>query len=354
MLRSSQAGFQAGYEYKAVTRAYRILTKTNFLRGRISSVFAVPWAVGNVYVEADAALDVHALSARLNGLYFPPSNSFVPPEDCKYLLLAARRNQPISEGTWVRLRRSKKYKGDLGRVLSVTKEDVNRLLIAVVPRILFDKIELDHQDKAIQNRQRKGKGKEGEAVDRPRPELFDESRVKTFFGPSKVKRTRDGNYRFNNQTFDKFGLHIISSSCSAVDAVLPNHFEAEQFILAYKGSDVQLDSLKIERFWDWADLVQFTRGPFAGSQGRLHGTIEGGLIDVAVISSDKLSIERVVKSPVDELERIILAGDNVEVKVGRQAGRKGLVVIVDDTTVSFLDSELTVLVRRSYFNVLWF
>jgi hypothetical protein len=57
---------------------------------------------------------------------------------------------------------------------------------------------------------------------------------------------------------------------------------------------------------------------------------------------------------VDELEHIILAGDNVQVKVSRQEGRKGLVVIVDDMTVSFVDSELIVLVRCSYFNDLWF
>jgi hypothetical protein len=195
-----------------------------------------------------------------------------------------------------------------------------------------DSVDVNPYDKNFRDRQL---AKRKVKLERPPTALFDNIRISQLYGGHLIKRTHDGGYKFKGKIFTECGLLSMTVSCLSVKRADPTPLDAQLFIIAYEKSDIPLHGLRIEKFWRHHDCVKFIRGDYVSIQGNLVGDADAKVATVIVPDLQTNSSTRVT-ALVDDLERVILAGDHVRVKVGRHAGVQGIVSVVDGSNISLI------------------
>lgn len=303
--------------------------------GEVGRVFYAKGAPGRVYVQARNSDVAYELCKDSSDLYLN-NVSIVPLEDIQQLLSMRERDTP-EEGWWIRIRRGK-YKGDIGQVVELSNE-TNQLTVKVVPRMRRGKPKEP-------KRQRTNRATRPIAMRRRYMDIRKEMR-------DEVKKTADG-FEYEGEQYDKMGFILMKIDDRDIRRVWPTLEEISTFVDAaiekvqnendmrgtelegrgycdediFKAGNIKVEQLSIPYFYSTGDKVRITVGNLAGLTGlikeRLHSTVVIEVFD-----------EKKTRAEVEEAHvmQILEEGDAVEILYGIHAGRSGLIVHVDETTI---------------------
>ncbi|THH11687.1 hypothetical protein EW146_g7956 [Bondarzewia mesenterica] len=301
----------------------------------VRSVFARPSFVGLVFVEAPSqAAVLHALR-NFSDVYL--QLKIMPVDERVALLNLSNQDPLVTIGSWVIIRHSL-YKSDWAYVL----EDVpatGEVEVAVVPRI-----PLDRERYGGKGKKRKVSPLSSVADSQPPAHPFTFNDIAAVFGSSAI-RTKGDEFIFRCQTF-KNGLlhkHFAMTTVSAVEGVPTTSLQdLEPFLkaklpidlraLADASRDASLKRIVID------DRVRITSGEQAGLVGEVLD-VRGEVASILPRSDDDgNAFEIVLGVPMANFERFFKAGDHVQVKTGVDAGRKGLIAVVELPTMTFIEA----------------
>jgi len=153
---------------------------------QILSAFARESLNGYIYIEAEKQAHVQHAIDKLNGVY-GQTLKLVPVNEMVDCLTIKKKDIDIKPGGWVRIKKGRKYNGDLAQILELM-DSGETVKIKIIPRIDYLKDSRSEKRKKSQVRQ-----------------------AAKFFSPENVedKRTltsyRDGYWQFQSEMFDKNG-----------------------------------------------------------------------------------------------------------------------------------------------------
>lgn len=268
---------------------------------------------GRVFVEAPTLEDAKRITANVSYLYASKTRQLS--RDSYLSCLSEGNTYSPMLHHWVRLRRPKLYKGDVGLIIRV--EESLRIDVAVIPRIRFLSVGVP-------------KG------DRPPQKLIKMPEVERLLGPGSMRAINSllffTDERYCEERYCESGQrilrHLDSDSYIPAEA-MPTITELEMFQASHdvpeEALTKTLDRIKLESL-QFGDQVKVLAGEYQGLLGEVEA-IRGLEVRVA-IPSQGVSQEILMHY----LRRNFRIGDEVQIAVGPDSGFAGWVTAVDSAT----------------------
>lgn len=285
--------------------------------GHFHGVFVIPQLTGRVFIQSNDRNEVlRRMETLKNNFHKQPF--LVPPSEVPHLLhmrqSAEKTQPPISPGQWVRLKDGL-YHNDLGLIRNERRNqhgDVDQYEILVVPRLYF---ETNMATGVIE------------------PAKFTKLNrlpARLFGLYDAQKRVGENNVDGTEEEFTVFGeriwhsLHVITkpkSECSLVQC--PSAYELVHFTSA------RINTLEATNraFLSPRDRIRIIKGPMQGYRGvvtSLGIQAVGALLE----PQNQASSSSCIDVQWDDVERILEVGDLVEIVLGTDAGKTGMIVSV--------------------------
>jgi transcription elongation factor SPT5 len=259
-------------------------------------------------------------------------------EEMPDLLKTKQKKIELQPGGWVRIKRGT-YAGDLAQVLGLS-ENGEEAVVKFIPRI--DLTPKDENTQVGPDGKKRRKAFATPLAFRPPQRLFNAEAIGKAYGQSQVSR-RGGVYMFKNDEYrDGFCEKDIRLTALTIEDVTPTIDELTRFQgeAGANGEALDLTAIaemarKVARtILQPGDHVQV----FEGDQKGIHGTVDSIANDIVTLTPDeehelgKIKVEVPTKS----VRKRFRPGDHVKVMQGSNADETGLVVKVDNETVTFL------------------
>ncbi|GAA5969321.1 hypothetical protein JCM3765_001884 [Sporobolomyces pararoseus] len=305
---------------------------------RIISAFQRDSLKGYLYVEARSEQDVRTAVHGLVGMYHNGPNGIflVDLEEMPDLLKTKQKKIELQPGGWVRFKRGN-YAGDLAQVLGLS-ENGEEALVKFIPRI-----DLTPKDENTQDGKKRRKGAATPLAFRPPQRLFNPEAIGKAYGTTSVSRRPGGIFMFKNDEFkDGFCEKDVRLTALTIENVTPTIDELTRFQgeAGQNGEALDLAALAemarkvAQTILQPGDHVQV----FEGDQKGIHGTVDSISNEIVTLTPDEEhelgSIK--VEVPTKSVRKRFRPGDHVKVMQGSNADETGLVVKVDNETVTFL------------------
>jgi transcription elongation factor SPT5 len=283
----------------------------------IKSAFSRDTISGSIYVEAFLPGDVANILQGVHGVLRSRQKSIhltsVPIDDRIPLLkMRAASYFPISPGSWVRIKHSRRYKHDLGFVFDVDQPSCEAT-VYVVPRIHLH-----------------GKRRRSER-ERPPPCLFDPQAVRQTHGDDALKK-RNQVWLFKGDIYKdglaELSIHLIGLSNNSVN---PTRRELHQFQCSQNQRVVQavaaLNTTLDLRIDDWVEVIA---GQHKGLFGHVRDLREDNTVTIEVAETvmPSLDIGRW------EICRLFKKGHYVQVLASEYEGKEGFIVDLDKSNAT--------------------
>lgn len=288
---------------------------------------AIPWFKGRVYVECAKSIVpiaiVRLCVSSVETAYVHRRIERVPDDDGEVLKQSLNGNTDklirLQSGSWARLRRGK-FMGDIVRVRRA-EDDSDVVEFEVVPRLW-------------ERTRKRGRGKT--RTERAPQVLFSRELTEGWTGFD-GKRLQPGEER-GSWTIDN-EEHYLSNGlrCMKVTGLhllkhcKPNAKELELFTLA--GIDTVRETNR--EFVRVRDEVTVMKGNLRGIEGRVT-TMKEDVLQIKVAGKGD-SGETVYDVNMEEVRRVFRQGDHVQVCIGKNLGRRGIVIEVGETDVTVVD-----------------
>ena len=290
------------------------------------TTFSRPSIPGVVYIECEDPQDIRRIFQHVHTVYTTRPVTLVSPNECVQLVNMPTAENPLSEGTWVRIKRGR-YKGDVGYITRVRKNAEVRLLL--VPRIHYQ---------------------EGPTWTRPPQDLFRVDLARAVFGEDKVVRLADDTFLFQEKRFEGGLLsHSFSRGALTMEGAFPLLEEIELFSQSPRWdararlkweSDVVAAALRVD------DRVEITEGELKGAVGRVTKK-DNDRVEVQPLShflgQRPFDVDLRVCLLPSQVRRIFKIGDYIQVRCGNHAGKYGYIVdLPTDRTLEFVEWDKSV------------
>ena len=290
--------------------------------------FSRPSIPGVIYIECEDLQDIRRVFQHVHTVYTTRPMTLVPPDERVQLVSMPTVQNPLSEGTWVRIKKGK-YKGDVGYIISV-RNDV-KVLLLLVPRIHYQ---------------------EGPVWTRPPQDLFYVDLARAVFGEHKVIRLANDTFLFQEQRFEGGLLvHSFRHEVLEVESAFPLLEEIELFgqspcwdarARVKWEADVVAAALRV------GDRVEITEGELEGSVGRVtrkdNDRIEVQPLDHC-LEQRRFDIHLRVELLPSQVRRIFKIGDFIRVRCGNHTGQYGYIVKIQtepSRTLEFVEWDKSV------------
>lgn len=288
---------------------------------------AVSWCKGRVYVQCPKAIDpvtiVRLCTTCVETAYVHRRIDRVSEEDCEVIRQALNGNRDtlvrFEAGCWAKCTRGT-FTGDIVRVRRA-EEDSDVVEVDVVPRLW----------------QRTGKRGRGTRTNERAPQvLFSPDmtgRWRGFDGKRMQPGEERGTWTIDNEqhylsnglrSMKVTGLHLLKH-CR------PTAKELELFTIA--GIDTLRETNR--DLLRTGDEVSVTKGTVRGTEGRVMSMKED-VVRIKVAGKTD-SGETVYDVNMDEVRRLFRQGDHVQVRIGKDIGRRGIVVDIGGADVTLVD-----------------
>ncbi|EGG10140.1 uncharacterized protein MELLADRAFT_115567 [Melampsora larici-populina 98AG31] len=312
---------------------------------RIISVFFRDSLKGYIYVEARLETDVRDAVQGFVGVYRTEFR-MVPIEEMPDLLRTKKRETPIVNGSWVRIKRGK-YAGDLAQVNEIM-ENADDVGLRFVPRIDLNPKEEGMQVGPDGKKRKKGSTTSGGLAFRPPQKFFNAEEVKKAYKAADVSRTKNGGYMFRGDFF-KEGYIEKDMRISALEVVDVNPTIDEVARFLGDPSDTgdtnrDLNLSQIAELTKKASVIVLQPGDqvevFEGDQKGIQGTVHSIANEIVTIDPSPLLHPELrgahIEIPARSLRKNFKPGDHVKVMAGQNVDETGLVIRVREEVVTFL------------------
>jgi transcription elongation factor SPT5 len=284
---------------------------------QVLSAFVRPSLPGKLYIEAHSEGDVRRSCKGLKGVYLNQL-THIPLEEVFLILQLNVNFFDAGVGTWVRVA-SGSYRGDLGYVLS-SKSTYAK--IALIPRIRTD-VGISSKRKRSDN-------------ERAPQQLFDCQEVVKAYGADSIKK-RDACYFFQGDIYkDGFLELAIKLEDLVQDVAIPTVSELFEFS---KCPSVDIKNIILPFARNAAtslqrgDRVRIMSGQEAGIIGEICD-VEGDVVHI-LPEGERDHPEMRILVPLINVMKHFKVGDFVEVRVGKEIGKRGWVISCDGPRVTF-------------------
>ncbi|GAA5896128.1 uncharacterized protein JCM6883_001723 [Sporobolomyces salmoneus] len=307
---------------------------------RIISAFQRDSLKGYLYVEARSEQDVRNAVHGLVGMYHNGPNGIflVDLEEMPDLLKTKQKKIELSAGGWVRIKRGT-YAGDLAQVMALS-ENGEEALVKFIPRI--DLTPKDDNTSVGPDGKKRRKAAATPLAFRPPQRLFNPEAIQKAYGTNSVSK-RAGVYIFKNDDYkDGFCEKDIRLTALTIEDVTPTIDELTRFQGENGANGEPLDLASIAEMARKVARTILQPGDhvevFEGDQKGIHGTVDSIANEIVTLTPDEEhdlgSIK--VEVPTKSVRKRFRPGDHVKVMQGSNADETGLVVKVENDTVTFL------------------
>lgn len=320
MFRKLSNDIQVGKETRTAERMNELLPEG-------MKTVAVPWFKGRVYVECPKTIIpdsiVRLCVTTVETAYVHRRIERVSEEDCEVLRQTLKENKntmtPFEAGSWAKVRRGT-FSGDIARVLRV-EEDSDVVELVLVPRLW----------QGTRKRARRT-GKSERAVQG----LFSPEMTERWRGFERSRMqpgVEEGSWTIDNEEhYLSNGLRIMKvTGLHLLKRCRPKANEVELFTMA--GIDTLRETNR--ELLRTRDDVTVVKGALRGTNGRVISMKEDVVrIEVGCKGDSNATVYEV---DVDEVRRQFRQGDHVQVCIGIDSGRRGIVTDIGETDVTLVD-----------------
>lgn len=306
-------------------------------KSSIYDIFILPFNSGRLFVVADSLETVQNACEREQGpahklSYTYRNYRFVPDIEAQRVMLIRNGIKSLRRrkmrGTWVKVVKHDRYRGDFGVVLDIDGEDggeVQRsqleenLELLVVPRVIFS---IRDQGPTMR------KYEDVQAVSvplekRPRQKFLTYDDAVLRFGTSAIKLHAFDIFSVAGQRFYA-GMHVITVNRKDIDEnSKPTALDIQTFM---QTGTTDMDIIN-RAFLRVHDKVKVIRGEYLSNVGRVLSRESDSVIIVAFGDNGK---GREVNLAFEQLERVFGINDWVRVMLGEHRNAVGVVTSVSD------------------------
>lgn len=284
---------------------------------QIFSAVAVDHLESYIYVEAYR--EAHVREACKGLRYVIPQKIMLVPIKEMTNVLSGESKATLSKGSWVRIKKSSEYGGDLARVVQVNNKTM-KVRVKLLPRI-----DLQALGKQLGGEEA---GKKTKFVPPPVPPELLMNLARRLGWPVISKRDREiGDYTtidgVSGMFKDGFLLKWFSRKSVSSDNVAPTLQELENF-QELDGDHEFPNRKKCDKFMK-GDVVVVREGDLRNLVGRVHIVEE----ETVHIRSEMKGLPETVAIHQKALQKCFKEGQHVKVVSGSQQGTTGMVVKVD-------------------------
>lgn len=310
-----------------VGKEARTAERMNELLPEGMKTVAVPWFKGRVYVECPKAIIpdsiVRLCVTTVETAYVHRRIERVSAEDREVLRQSLKGNRDtltrMEAGTWAKVKRGT-FTGDIVRVRRA-EEDCDVVEVVLVPRLW----------------QRSGKRARGKRRNERAPQgLFSPEMTEQWRGFDRKRMQpgeEQGSWTIDNEEhYLSNGLRLMKvTGLHLLKRCRPNAKELELFTIA--GIDTLGETNR--DFLRPCDEVSVMKGALRSTEARVM-SINEDVVRIQV-AGDGNSGETVYDVNMDEVCRLFRQGDHVQVCIGKDSGRRGIVIEVGESDVTLVD-----------------
>ncbi|KAJ3224135.1 transcription elongation factor spt5 [Clydaea vesicula] len=300
-----------------IMRKYFDLLNTD-RRIEIYSCFARESLPGYVYIEAEKQIHVNDAIQNCNTLYATQKLQLVPVNEMVDCLTVKKRDVELKVGGWVRIKKGKKYSGDLAQIYDLAGDTGETAILKIIPRIDYTK--------GTQQNEREDPNLKRKKVARPAAKLFSPDFV---LQKSALGRTQIG-YTFQGEQFNKSGymLKELKTSVFTTENVNPSLEEITNFsgnaIGESKNNLAFLAEANIHSVEDFevGENVEVVSGELANLPGVVL-SVENGIVTV---KSSNIGLDKALQFPAKQLRKRFSEGEHVKVCNGVHKDETGMIL----------------------------
>ncbi|EPZ36455.1 transcription elongation factor Spt5 [Rozella allomycis CSF55] len=276
---------------------------------------------GYIYVEAFRQAQVQKALDKTNHVYLQ-NITLVPIKEMVDVVTVKRKPVDVKLNAWVRVKRGV-YSGDLGQVVDISDSN-ETVRLKLVPRL------------EVYNNPTTGVVEEGKRKLKKRPpaRFFDVDQILKMDKKAEIAKSR-GYFIFKSQAFkDGYLEREFKISAIECDKVMPTLEEISKFTGSEKDVDLnvlpelgQVSQAKLEK----GDQVEVIEGDLMHLVGSVV-SVEGENVKV---KPSVQNLNETITFKMSQLAKYFKVGDFIKVVSGKHASEKGMVVKVEENTITF-------------------